>query len=526
MLIGGKEYTIEERLFAASGNIAALNYCKHEYVEYNGAFYFYDAFYTKLLQSINGRKICIGEIPYLGVLYLEQFLRSNGLKIVTFNNFDLDLLEIDKMIRNCMVPIVAISTTFFTSPIPIIRMVQHIKKNNRDIKIIVGGAYIYNQYLSLAWDKLILELKLMASDFYICDPQGEKTLYEIINEILGNAKCDANNLIRMADANKIFQTKRIDVEHNDININIVRVDQIEDRLIRSPFNIRTSRGCPNRCMFCNYPVRNPKWEVQDIEKVFIQIKALNEDRRINSVVFIDDSFNVPLSRFKEICRYMVSLGYIKTWYSYFRLDYCDEETAALMKASGCGGVFLGIESADNTILKYMNKQTTIEIYERSLSYLNKYEIPTFGYFIVGFPGETKESVNRTIEFINRNRLTFYSCNLWFAEKETAIFASKDKYGLEGAGFDWSHNTMDSIEASELMGYMYINVKDSVYVPGENFSFWGVPYLIDKGLTLSDVKSLLQYTRDFIVLSRFHEGSTNETKDKVMGKIKHVLEKVQ
>ena len=83
---------------------------------------------------------------------------------------------------------------------------------------------------------------------------------------------------------------------------------------------------------------------------------------IQNVVFIDDTFNVPLPRFKDICRLMIRKNYRFNWFSYFRCSNSDEEAIDLMARSGCKGVFLGIESGSPHILQAMNKAATIEKY--------------------------------------------------------------------------------------------------------------------------------------------------------------------
>jgi anaerobic magnesium-protoporphyrin IX monomethyl ester cyclase len=82
------------------------------------------------------------------------------------------------------------------------------------------------------------------------------------------------------------------------------------------------------------------------------------------------------------------------WFSYFRIKEMDEEAAQLMKDSGCKGVFLGLESNDDQILKNMNKNATDKDYKKGLELLHKYSIPAFACFLLGFPGESPQSVKK------------------------------------------------------------------------------------------------------------------------------------
>lgn len=343
----------------------------------------------------------------------------------------------------------------------------------------------------------------------ICEAQGEQALYHICQYV--NAK-GAEESIRntFIVENGSIRKSEFEKEHNDINDNIIDFTSLDHNLIFSTMNLRTSRGCPNRCSFCNYPLRNPRLELQNDDIVMKQLLQINEMDTVKNIVFIDDSFNMPLKRLKNICRAMINSGFSKEWYSYFRMSQYDEEAILLMKKSGCGGVFLGVESADNTVLKNMNKNSTFEQYTEALKLFGKYEIPTFAYMMVGFPGETKESILKSIEFLNNNHVTFYTVNLWYCEPNTPIYKRREEYNLVGDGFEWKHQSMDSLEASKYMDLMYESVENSIYIPGENFSFWGVPYLRGKGFSLEQIKQILILIKKYKQELNYNDLSIEDT----------------
>lgn len=512
LLVGYKELSLEERRLMAKGNIAALNYCKHEYIEYNDKFYFYDDF----ISEISGNIYKISELPYLGIMYLDNYLKKRNILVNTYSSFDFDKDAIEDDLNTKEIKVIALSAVFYTSPISLIRLVSYFRKKSPDSKIIVGGAYISNEYETLSFEKLKSELVMIGADYYIYDSQGEKTLYSLIEKIKKRENIDAiENIIEIREKKCIIHKEN--KEHNDINSDIVSYDKLSPRLQFSTINIRTARGCPNRCKFCNYPVRNPKLELQMLDNIKKQILDLYNIDRVKNVVFIDDSFNMPLNRFKDICKMMIELGSRKPWYSYFRMSHCDEEAIALMKESNCEGVFLGIESADNKVLENMNKRTTYEQYIEALLLLKKYRINTFAYFLIGFPEETDETIEKNIELLNSGLIDFYSFNLWYAENNTPIFDLKEKYKLKGEGFNWEHYTMNSVQAASKMDYIYENVENSIYIPGENFSFWGVPYLLGKGIKLQGIKEVLINIRKYILLE-----NDFSTKYELINEMKKVL----
>lgn len=514
MLIGFKDYFLNERMIVARNNEAALNYCKHEFVKCDNKYFFYDEFLSYLCRYDKELKFSINEIPYLGIVYLSNYISKKGIKVKTFNYFDNNFDEIIEFVKENKVDFVAVSSVNYTNPIPLIRVVRQIRKWLPNSKIAIGGAYIFNKYMDSSTKDFEKEIRLIGADYTICDAQGEQALYNLYQYVKGNEKIENIKNVFVIKDNRVTKLD-FQKECNDINENIIDFSNLDENLIFSTMNIRTSRGCPNRCSFCNYPVRNPKLELQEDDIVLNQLLEINKIDTVKNIVFIDDSFNMPLKRFKRLCELMIKNNFSKDWYSYFRMSHCDEEAIALMKKSGCAGVFLGVESADNTVLRNMNKNSTVEQYSEALNLLNKYEIPTFAYMMIGFPGETEESIQRNIDFLNNNNVTFYSFNLWFLEHSTPIYSEREKFDLEGNGFQWSHSTMNSLTASKFMDEIYDRVEHSIYIPGENFSFWGVPYMIGKGYSLEQVKQILIYMKKY-------RKSINPNSEDILNEIREIL----
>ena len=172
---------------------------------------------------------------------------------------------------------------------------------------------------------------------------------------------------------------------------------------------RTARSCAFKCSFCNYPGRAGALTLTSLEVIEKELDLMLALGRVQNVVFIDDTFNVPFPRFKDICRLMIRKKYPFNWFSYFRCSNSDEEAIDLMAESGCKGVFLGIESGSPNILVKMNKAATIEKYYRGIEMLRQRNIMTFGSFIVGFPGETDHTVQEVDKFHQRCKARLLPC---------------------------------------------------------------------------------------------------------------------
>ena len=219
-----------------------------------------------------------------------------------------------------------------------------------------------------------------------------------------------------------------------------------------------------------------------------ELDSMHQLGNVKNVVFIDDTFNVPLPRFKDFCRLLIRKQYGFKWYSYFRCSNADDETFDLMAESGCAGVFLGIESGSPTILENMDKHATIEKYSYGIEKLNARGVITFGSFIIGFPGETEETVRETIDFIRSTKPAFYRAQMWYNEPGTPIHSRRDEFDISGDGFVWEHSTMDSLGAMDCIDRMFLEIKESIWLPQWSYDFWIIPYLTGLGLTREQIES--------------------------------------
>ena len=215
---------------------------------------------------------------------------------------------------------------------------------------------------------------------------------------------------------------------------------------------------------------------------------------MRSLIFTDDTFNVPLRRFKELLRVLASYDF--EWYSFFRPQYADEETAELMKASHCRAVFAGLESVDDQVLKNMNKVATADAYRRGIEQLKRQDIRVHANFIVGLPGETEESAGKISPFIDEMGIDFCTVCVWCFIPSTPIAARRAEFGIEGMGLEWRHDTMTLEQAQALARQVVEGQKHAVHnaVRGEA---WTEFLLYANGFTVDEVKLAIRTFNRFL-----------------------------
>jgi p-methyltransferase len=430
-----------------------------------------------------------GDIPNLAAIYLTNYLRMRGHRakyINLFQNEKEKLIEYLKQKPAC----VAITTTFYVVNLPVNEIVEFIKEHAPEVKIVVGGPLVSNHVRGTHGDELRAALSDMGADIYVVEGQGELTLSQIIECLNNGGNLNrVPNIIYFEDG-ELTRTKVV-AENNSLDENFINWAAFPDEKLGVTLQTRTARSCAFKCSFCNYPGRAGALTLASLDVIEKELDLMLALGDVQNVVFIDDTFNVPFPRFKDICRLMIRKKYPFNWFSYFRCSNSDEEAIDLMAESGCKGVFLGIESGSPSILVNMNKAATIEKYQRGIEMLRRRNIMTFGSFIIGFPGETEQTVKETIDFIKDSKPDYYRAQMWYCEPGTPIQLERAKYDIDGEGFVWSHSTMESLEAMDHIDRMFLTINESTWLPQWSFDFWTIPYLIGRGMSFQNFKSFME-----------------------------------
>jgi radical SAM PhpK family P-methyltransferase len=491
--------TVRERMWTMGEQSAAYRVLKTNTTVYNGRRMPYFDMLNKMLEQATGSpsNLHVCHLPSLGVSHLKTFLHNQGLRASEVNFFTAEKARLIDLLAQAP-NAVAITTTFYVDNDATTEIVKFVRESNPAATIIVGGPHvlnIYNNYDTAAQDFIF---KTIGADIYICDSQGEHTLSTVLKELREKAPDFARvpNLVYTSDLQVFHRTPRM-IENNPIAESVVDWSLFDTNFYAPTVQMRTARSCSFSCAFCQYPSLGGPLSLNSIEFIESQLRHFQE-AGVENVVFIDDTFNVPLPRFKKICRMMIDNKFDLNWFSFFRCSNSDDEAFDLMARSGCKGVFLGIESGDNTILKNMHKSASAERYRNGIKKLTDRGIFTFASLIAGFPGETRETMNNTIDFIAETAPTFYRAELYYHYTSVPIHQDADKYGLVGTGYHWRHNTMGWEEASEMIEHMYKTIDSSIVVPGYMFDFWSIPYLLGKGMTLDHVMAFTRRAQESMV----------------------------
>src|SRR5438874_592087 len=220
----------------------------------------------------------------------------------------------------------------------------------------------------------------------------------------------------------------------------------------NPFiSFYTSRGCPAMCTFCLWPQTHSghRWRLRSTDDVANEVRYAREAfPQVKEIFFDDDTFNYQKARTIELCSKLKPLGF--TWSCTSRVT-TDYETLKAMKEAGCRLLIVGYESGDPQILKNIKKGATVERARQFTKDAHKLGLVIHGDFILGLPGETRETIQNTIAFAKELDVETIQVSVAHAYPGTELFdfAVKNNFMVKGSMVDEGGHQLAHIEYSGL-----------------------------------------------------------------------------
>ncbi len=423
------------------------------------------------------------------ITYLGTYLARRGFRFDYVNLFQPEKDSLKEKLLADDILTIGITTTLYITASPIIEIISFIRQYNRTAKIVVGGPYISNQSRVKTPTQLREHFEDLGADFYVISPEGEQTLIHLLEALKNGGEFRGIENLAYRDG-KSFAVNSPAAESNPLEENMVDYSLFPSADLGELVSLRTAKSCPFSCAFCGFPQRAGKYKYLGVDLIEKELNQLRDLGTVTTLTFLDDTFNVPKKRFKEILRLMIKNKYGFKWNSFYRSDHGDEEAIELMAEAGCEGVFLGAESGSDAVLKKMNKTARRKDYLKAVPLLRSAGISTYASLIVGFPGETYDTFEETVSLIEEARPDFYRAQLWYCDPVTPIWERREELGIQGSAFAWSHNTMDHQTACDLIDNMFLCVENSQWMPQYGFEQWSIFYLQRRGLTMAQVKQLV------------------------------------
>jgi radical SAM superfamily enzyme YgiQ (UPF0313 family) len=246
-------------------------------------------------------------------------------------------------------------------------------------------------------------------------------------------------------------------------------DKYRIPMIKGPYTfIVTSRGCTAGCKYC---IKHVSYQfsirLRTPENIMQELRVL-KDLGVKHVHMYADLFTVNREQVVELCRLMIQENLGLTWTCNSRVDYVDEEMLQLMGKSGCTYISWGIESANEQILKKAAKGYRLEQAPRALKWAHQAGIKNWGYFIIGLPGETEETIRQTIKFSKDLPLDIALFHVAAPYPGTPFFFEVLENNWFRPGTQWEQVDMDK---STVLDYQGLTAEQLEYWQKRAFREW-------------------------------------------------------
>lgn len=345
-----------------------------------------------------------GYIIPMGIMYVSSALKKSGVANVLTVNLNHEDKDYESVLRRIitenhvdMVGCGGISGQFIEI-YPLFKAVRNIDPN---IKIIVGGGMI------TADAETAMKAFGDTVDYGVIG-EGEISVPALVQSIAEDGdQSQVDGIIFPSQDGKFVITKRRkeiqdldslplpDYEGFNYDKFLSTNGEWHDGKKFSPVAIIGGRSCKYACTFCFHP-SGSRYRQRSLDSIFHEIDYLIEHYDINYIALREELFASDVNRVLEFCRR--SENYPIVWSIQLRVDSINREMVEALAKSKCRYVFLGIESADNRILKSMRKRITVEQIENALNLCLEYGLDTRSTIILGDEEETLESTETTINW--------------------------------------------------------------------------------------------------------------------------------
>lgn len=351
----------------------------------------------------------------MGLLYLDSILKKEGYNVLikdyTLWGDERMLIEIKKEIETFKPDFIGITVMTMTR-VSTYKAIKLIKKINPSIKIILGGIHA-----GVMYKQLLENFPIDA----ICIGEADETLPELLDSLIKKRNLNKIKGIAYKKNGEIIVTEKRELRRDLDSLPFPNYDAFIKPEIKR-VQIITSRGCPNNCNFCCLHLISRRiWRPRKPEKVVDEIEYITKKYPwVDTIQFLDDTFTLDNQRVIDICKEIIKRGIKLKFYGQARIKPISREMVYWMEKAGFILVYFGIETGSEKLMHSIHKGVTKQDCINTFKIFNEFKkIKIEKFLIVGFPGETKETVEETIKFIQQlqkisaNKMEFfYAAPLW------------------------------------------------------------------------------------------------------------------
>ncbi len=310
-----------------------------------------------------------------------------------------------------------------------------VRKCDGEVPVVMGGPHVSFEIEGSFRDLPALD--------YIAIGEGEHTMIELVRALEGRMDLRDVRGLALRDGERIVRNSpRALADDLDALPPPARdlVPLARYLAFDSHASVITSRGCPYSCVFCSAPqrtgrevrYRNPSACVDEIE----DLARLG----FTEITIEDDLFTLYRTHFLAVCGELVRRNTGIRWNAFSRVDTINPEIVETMAHAGCQAICFGVESGSQEILDLVGKKSNLAKVKQAMRMTQDVGISALASFIIGLPGETEETLRKTVEFANELHAEFgslYGFHILAPFPGTEVRERAADYGLEILSNDWT-----------------------------------------------------------------------------------------
>jgi radical SAM superfamily enzyme YgiQ (UPF0313 family) len=344
--------------------------------------------------------------PPLGIAYIAAVLERERVPVRILDAAVEDLTEEETLERIAAIAPdllgITSTTNFFGNAVD---LADRVKRRFPRMLTLLGGPHVSAE----------AEAAMRHPSFdYGCIGEGEMTTLELARTLAdGGALDDIQGLVYRVNGQLVKNAPRPLIA--DLNIlpeparhllPLMRyVPQPNDGPYLPKTAMVSSRGCPYRCIFCDHGIYGHTYRSFNPQRIVDEMEGLVRRYGIRDIAFVDSLFMINTKRVADITAEIVRRGVKVHWTCTVRANIATRDLLANMKAAGCWRVRIGIESANPDILRLIHKDVTPDQVRRAVNDAHELGLHPKGFFMIGHPTETRETLAAAIRFARALPLT-------------------------------------------------------------------------------------------------------------------------
>ncbi|MCI5056949.1 MAG: B12-binding domain-containing radical SAM protein [Flavobacteriales bacterium] len=375
--------------------------------------------------------------PPLGLLYISAYLKERDVEHEVYDTTFATTEEFYKKIEEFQPEIIGFYVNLMTKT-QVIKIAQVLENLSNAPFMIFGGPdirYNWENYLKHAADAVIFG-------------EGEETFYELVQAI-GQGRSKFENIPGLA-----YITNKGELIKNDERQRIKDINEIpfpnRNAIDMNPYletwkqyhgartlSISTQRGCPYTCKWCSTAVYGQSYRRRKPKLVVDEIEILIDQYQAEALWFVDDVFTVSHKWIDGFHEEMRTRNLAIQYECITRAERLNESVIQKLSETGCFRIWIGAESGSQRIVDKMDRRVDLNTVVEMMSLAKKYNIEVGTFIMIGYPTETIEDINLTIDYLKRANPDLFTITKTYPIKGTALYEELEP---ELEQLDWSTST--------------------------------------------------------------------------------------